>query len=251
MLRRKNFTLIELLVVIAIIAILAAMLLPALQQARDRARSVNCAAQLKDVASAIGFYADANADYYPTVLDPAPDITDKSKDTTWCHRLLSGKYLTGRMLVCPTFSDRTTRKERIDWLLTKAGMEDELAANSVNYKYIGYGLNHKVAESKGVDGVTMTKRSRTKPSTFLVMDSYSSYQLEFQKNYGFHIMLGRLPSDYASNHYGVPAGLHTGNITNVAWVDGHVSPEKTAEDYRRRYNNPPFKENSENWKTTR
>ena len=62
---RAGFTLIELLVVIAIIAILAAMLLPALQQAREQAKLSNCFNNLKSCASFAQFYASDNKDCAP------------------------------------------------------------------------------------------------------------------------------------------------------------------------------------------
>ncbi len=73
--RLAAFTLIELLVVVAIIAILAALLLPALKQAKEKARTVQCVSQVKQIALAVQMYCDDYEDRFPTYCEFDPSIS--------------------------------------------------------------------------------------------------------------------------------------------------------------------------------
>ena len=91
-----GFTLIELLVVIAIIAILAAMLLPALQQARERGRAANCLNNLKQIGNGFSSYSDENDDYTLALTILNPNAQRWSK-----YLRVSGK-ITQNTLQCPS-----------------------------------------------------------------------------------------------------------------------------------------------------
>ena len=97
--RKTNFTLIELLVVIAIIAILTGILLPALNSAREKARSAACLSNLKQSGLGLLQYTDAFDNWLPY----PESISSSSSGDTWMRRVREGIY--GKK---QTYEDRWT-----------------------------------------------------------------------------------------------------------------------------------------------
>jgi prepilin-type processing-associated H-X9-DG protein/prepilin-type N-terminal cleavage/methylation domain-containing protein len=192
--KHKQFTLIELLVVIAIIAILASMLLPALNKAREKAKSIKCSSNLKQIGTGILMYAN-DFDHIPNRGRPSP------WQPFWTHHV--APYLNIRLATPSTFatdlnvpiflcpSDTDPAHKDIPGIAGKGGL-----SYTGNIRIMGTSSGNAVVGDK----LSMIRNSSRK---LLVFD-------------------GR---QYVTDYYGTSHRYrhNSGNSINVLWCDGHVS----------------------------
>ena len=108
------FTLIELMVVVAILAILAAMLLPALSKAKEAAKTISCANNLKQIGLGIALYTTDYMGYFPPVAQTAP-AGDANTWAVMIYTYIGGKDVSGHfyqkrlsILECPSDAKMAT-----------------------------------------------------------------------------------------------------------------------------------------------